>query len=187
MERVAGCAVMLGLAGQAEAASRPSISVVATAKPGRGHTGARKPRSTRAHLRRGRHRRDLDDPAAVEPVDTFAIRLDQTAGRRRVGISDGTALATRTTGGSAFVFFIESAKCARAETGCGPGLATRWPTDGHLLFPLSRTPRGIMRASRTELTCATCKRLDAITPAQQTAIRPSTYCALLSQALSPKP
>ena len=192
--QVAGCAVLLGLAGQAGAASRPSITVVAYDQAG---VGADTLVRAKAETARIVAEAGVDvtwmDPAAVEPVNTFAIRL--LIRPRAVGASGsvmGTALGdTHETGGSAFVFYDRVLRSAheRQQDVAGVLAYAMAHEMGHLLLPtLAHASSGIMRGSwdGDDLRHIANGSMQ-FTTAQQTAIRvkASTCCA--PQALIPNP
>jgi hypothetical protein len=148
---VAGCAVLLGLAGQAAAANRPSIAVAAFDQAGVSADTLARAKSEVARIY-GEAGIDVIwmDHGAVKPAGTFAIRL---VVRPRAGIAPGFVMGKafadgHETGGSAFVFYervLRSAHEGQQDVACvlASGMAHEM---GHLLLPYpAHSPLGIMR------------------------------------------
>jgi hypothetical protein len=148
-----GCAAFLGIAGGADAASRPSIAVVVY------NQAAVAPATLgRAKLEVARIIGDAGvdvawiDSAAVESANTFAIRL--LIRPRAVGATVsamGTTIGdVHETGGTAFVFFDQVLRSAHGgKHDAGGVLAYAMAHEmGHLLLPgPAHAESGIMRPS----------------------------------------
>ena len=194
----AGCAVLLGLAGRAEAASRPSIAVVAYNQAA---VTADTLTRAKAEISRIYGEAGVDviwvDHAAGEQAGTFTIRL---LIRRAVtvpgSVMGSVAGDTHETGGLASVFYdraLQSAHQRRQDVARVLAYAVAHEM-GHLLLPYpAHAPSGIMRAAwdGDDLRHMADGSLQ-FTPAQQTAIhlKASTCCLTATQvhaAALPKP
>jgi hypothetical protein len=186
----AGCTVLLGLVGQAEAASRPSIAVVAYNQAGvTADTLAR----AQTEITRICGEADVNviwmDAAALEPAGNFAIRL---LIRRRAVNAPGSVMGTtigdaHETSGSAFVFYDRVLRSAHErQQDVGRVLAYAMVHEiGHILLPYpAHSSAGIMRAAwdGDDLRHIASGSL-LFTPAQQMAIRAkaSTCCPNATQ------
>jgi hypothetical protein len=188
----AGCAVFLGIAGRADAASRPSIVLVVYDQ-----AGVAPATLTRAKLEVGRI---VDDagvdviwiaPAAAEPANTFAIRL--LIRRRDVGATVsamGTAIGdVHESGGTAFVFFDQVLRSAHGgKHDAGSVLAYAMAHEmGHLLLPgPAHAESGIMRPSwdGDDLRHIADGSMQ-FTPVQQRAIRAKASTCCIAAAARP--
>jgi hypothetical protein len=192
----AGCALMLGLATQTEAAGRPAIAVVAY-----NQAGVATDVIARAKLEINRivAGTGVDvawmDPAAVEPVASFAIQLlirpRAVSGPQSVM---GTALGdAHEIGGSAMVFYDRVLRSAheREQDVAGVLAYAMVHEIGHLLLPPpAHSSSGIMRAAwdGDDLRHMASGAMQ-FTPAQQAAIgvKAETCCAAMHSTLRQKP
>jgi DNA-binding transcriptional regulator PaaX len=174
----AGCVVLLGLAGQAGAAGRPSIAVVAYNQAGAAADVLARAKVEVTRIVAGA---GVDviwmEPAAVAPVSTFAIQL--LIRPRAVGAPGsvmGTALGdTHAIGGLALIFFdrvLRSAHEREQDVACVLAYAMVHEM-GHLLLPApAHTPSGLMRAAWDGDDLRHMANLSMqFTPTQQAAIR----------------
>jgi hypothetical protein len=148
----AACTMMLGLAGQAQPAGRPSVAVVAY-----NQAGVAADILTRAKIEIARIYGEAGveviwmDPAAVEPAGRFAMRLLlRPHAVNASGLVMGTAIGdVHNTGGSAFVFYdrvLQSAHERRQDVAGVLAYAVAHEM-GHLLLPSpAHSELGIMRA-----------------------------------------
>jgi hypothetical protein len=172
----AGWAVMLCLAGQAQAASRPSVAVLAYNQAGVSADALARAKTEVARIY-GEAGIDVIwlDPASAGAVRSFTIQL--LIRSRAVGASGsvmGTALGdAHETGGSAFVFLDRVLRSAHErEQDVARVLAYAMAHEmGHLLLP-AHAPSGIMRAAwdGDDLRHIANGSLQ-FTPAQQAALR----------------
>ena len=190
----AGCAVMLGLAGQAGAASRPSIAVVV-------YDQARVAADTLARAKTeiariyGEAGIDVNwmDAAAPEPAGNFAIRLliRPRAVDRPGSVMGSVAGDTHETDGLASVFYDRVLRSARERRQDVAGVLAYAIAHeiGHLLLPFpAHADAGIMRPDwdGDDLRHIANGSMQ-FTTVQQTLIRVKATTCCARQALSREP
>jgi len=147
------CVVVLGLTGRAGAADGPSIAVVAYNQADVAANTLTRAKAEAARIVAGADVHvNWMDPAALEPANTFVIRL---LIRRRAPGASGEVMGTtlgdvHETGGSAFVFYDRVLQSAHErEQDVAQVLAYAMVHEmGHLLLPPpAHTPSGLMRSA----------------------------------------